>query len=125
MIRFSEFFASIQHAIRGVVVVFRHEQSFRIQVGAGVCAIALGIVFHVPRSQLLIMFVMIAAVLSLEMVNSVFERIIDNFKPRIHPIVRDVKDAMAGAVLIVSIISALVGVVIFWPYVAALVVTGT
>ena len=80
--------------------------------------------FRIPRSHLLILFVMIAAVLSLEIINSIFERIIDGFKPRIHPIVRDVKDAMAGAVLIVSLISILVGVVIFWPYVAELVRAG-
>ncbi len=116
MIRPRQFFQSIRHAVRGVAVVFRHEQSFRLQVVAGVAAVALGLYVRIPSSHLLIMLVMIAAVLSLEIVNSIFERIIDGFKPRIHPIVRDVKDAMAGAVLIASLFSALIGLVIFWPY---------
>lgn len=121
MIRFRQFFQSIRHALRGVAVVFRHEQSFRIQTFAGIAAIALGLWLHIPGSHLLIMLVMIAAVLSLEIVNSIFERIIDGFKPRIHPIVRDVKDAMAGAVLIASFFSALIGIVIFWPYLQKLI----
>lgn len=121
MIRIKQFVESFRHAVRGVAVVFRHEQSFRLQTLAAVLATGLGLYLRVPRSHMLIMLVMIAAVLSLEIVNSIFERIIDSFKPRIHPIVRDVKDAMAGAVLIVSLISALVGIVIFWPYAVALV----
>lgn len=116
MIRIRQFFQSVRHAARGVAVVFRHEQSFRLQVLAGACAVALGLYLRIPNSHLLILFVMVAAVLSLEIVNSIFERIIDAFRPRIHPVVRDVKDAMAGAVLIVSASSVLVGVVIFWPY---------
>jgi len=124
MISPHQFFQSVRHAVRGVSVVFRHEQSFRLQTLAALCAVVVGMYFRIPRSHLLILFVMIAAVLSLEIINSIFERIIDGFKPRIHPIVRDVKDAMAGAVLIVSLISILVGVVIFWPYVAELVRAG-
>lgn len=120
MIRLRQFLQSFRHAVRGVAVVFRHEQSFRLQVVAGVGAIALGLYFRISSSHLLIMLAMIAAVLSLEIVNSIFERIIDGFKPRIHPIVRDVKDAMAGAVLIASLFSALIGIVIFWPYIQKL-----
>lgn len=124
MIRVGIFFQSVRHAVRGVAVVFRHEQSFRLQVVAAACAVALGVVARVPSTHFLILLVMVAAVLSLEIVNSIFERIIDGFKPRVHPIVRDVKDAMAGAVLIVSAVSFLVGVVIFWPFVLKLVGAG-
>jgi len=54
-------------------------------------------------------------------VNSIFERISDAFKPRLHPIVKEVKDMMAGAVLLASIFSVIVGVLIFYPYVQLLV----
>lgn len=120
MIYLRAFFQSTRHALRGVALVFRHEQSFRLQILAGVVVIALAWYFRVPSTHVLILLVMIAAVLSLEIVNSIFERILDGFKPRIHPIVRDVKDIMAGSVLIVSLVSVLVGCVVFWPYVQKL-----
>jgi diacylglycerol kinase len=120
MIRLRQFFYSVRHALRGVAVVFRDEQSFRLQTAAAVAAVSLGLYLRVPSTHLLILLAMVAAVLTLEIVNSIFERLADAFKPRLHPMVRDVKDAMAGSVLIVSVVSALVGIVIFWPYLAKL-----
>jgi diacylglycerol kinase len=120
MIKLRQFLDSLRHALRGVAVVFRHEQSFRLQVFAAFIAIILSFYFSISNYQLLLILVMIAAVLTLEIINSIFERIIDSFKPRIHPIVRDIKDIMAGAVLIVSVVAALVGITIFWPYVQKL-----
>lgn len=102
--------------MRGVSVVFRAEQSFRIQVVGAVCAIVAGIVFQISTYQFLIILLLIGAVLTLEIVNTIFERLVDSFQPRIHPVVRDIKDIMAGAVLIASAVSLLVGVTVFWPY---------
>jgi diacylglycerol kinase len=124
MIHPRDFVQSMRNAARGVAVTFRHEQSFRLQVLAALVAIGAGLYFKIPSSHFLILLMMVAAVLSLEIVNSVFERIIDGFKPRIHPMVRDAKDLMAGAVLIVSVVSVLVGLVIFLPHLEQLVAAG-
>lgn len=116
MIRIGQFFQSFRHALRGIAVVFRDEQSFRIQVLAGAVALGLARYFRINNFQLLVILALIAFVLILEIINSIFERFIDSFKPRIHPVVRDIKDIMAGAVLIASAVSAVVGAVIFWPH---------
>lgn len=120
MIRLSQLFSSFRHALRGIAVVYRDEQSFRIQVFLSLVVLAFSFYFPISNFQFLTVLILIAAVLVLEIVNSIFERIIDSFKPRIHPIVRDIKDVMAGAVLIVSLVSAAAGVTIFWPYVQKL-----
>ena len=104
--------------MRGVSVVFNAEQSFRIQVVGAICAIVAATVFQISTYQFLIVLLLIGAVLTLEIINTIFERLVDSFQPRIHPVVRDIKDIMAGAVLIASVVSLLVGIVIFWPYVA-------
>jgi len=56
----------------------------------------------------------------LELLNSAVERLVDLFKPRIHEYAEEVKDIMAGAVLMGSIGAAVVGVIVFWPHLAAL-----
>lgn len=115
------FWKSVIHALRGVSVVFRSEQSFRLQVYLGVFVLVFAGLFQVNTFEWIMLVLLIGSVLILELINSILERIVDSFKPRIHPIVRDIKDMMAGAVLIASLISAAVGVVIFYPHLLLLV----
>ena len=56
-------------------------------------------------------------VLIFELTNTVLERVVDILKPRIHPYARLIKDLMAAVVLISSIVSVIVGVIIFYPYI--------
>jgi len=104
-----------------VWIVFNSEQSFRLQLFAAIVVGMLGMWFQIRRSEWIVLLLLIGSILSLELINSVFERMIDAFKPRIHPIVRDIKDIMAATVLIVSCIAVIIGLIIFVPYVRALV----
>jgi undecaprenol kinase len=120
MIRPKQFFASFQHACRGIKVVFLEEQSFRVQVFAGLVVIIFASLFQFSRFEWVLVLLLIGSVLVLEVINSLFERIVDAFKPRVHPMVKDMKDMMAAAVLIVSCIAAAVGCFLFWPHVSQL-----
>ncbi len=115
---------SFSHALRGVRVVFTHEQNFRIQVVAAAAVVFFATWFGVKRNEWIVLLLLIAAVLGLELMNAVIERLADAFKPRIHPIIKEVKDMMAATVLIVSFIAAIIGVIIFYPYLAPLVGLG-
>ncbi|TAL49753.1 diacylglycerol kinase family protein [Patescibacteria group bacterium] len=116
MISFGRFFKSFQHALRGVIVVFSAEQSFRIQVYVALFVVVAGFFFQIKTYEWILLILLIGSVLTLEIINSIFERIVDSFKPRIHPMVKDIKDSMAGAVLLVSVIAAIVGITIFYPH---------
>ena len=117
MINPSRLRRSFRYAFRGVMIVFKSEQSFRLQLLVAFLVVLCGVLFQIRRFEWIVLFLLIGSVLSLELINSVFERIMDAFKPRIHPIVRDIKDIMAATVLIVSCIALLVGLIIFIPYV--------
>lgn len=119
MIHVSRLIKSFVHAFHGLMVVFAHEHSFRIQLLVGACVIALGSWFHIRRSEWIVLLLLIVSVLCLELINSVFERLVDAFKPRIHPLVRDVKDIMAATVLLMSAFALVIGLVIFVPYFSA------
>lgn len=112
---------SFSHALRGVRTVFRTEQSFRIQIIMAILVLILAFWLGVTSFEYIVLLLLIGSILSLELINSVFERIVDAFKPRIHPIVKDIKDIMAATVFITSIIALFVGVTIFYPYISALV----
>ncbi|MBI4713882.1 diacylglycerol kinase family protein [Candidatus Uhrbacteria bacterium] len=112
----SRLIKSFSHALRGVRVVFKSEQNFRMQTLAAVAIIVLAIWFEVNAFEWIVLLLLIGLILTLELINSVFERIVDTFKPRIHPIVHDIKDIMAATVLLMSLIAVVIGVVIFAPH---------
>ncbi len=108
---------SFQYALRGIFHVLSQELSFRVQVFAALVVIAFMLVFPLASWERVILSLLIAGVLILEIMNTIVERIVDTFKPRIHPVVGEIKDMMAAAVLIVSLVAAIIGILIFWPYV--------
>jgi diacylglycerol kinase (ATP) len=56
-------------------------------------------------------------VLAAEGFNTAIERLVDLVSPDYHPIAGDVKDVAAGAVLICAIAAAIVGMIVFIPYI--------
>ena len=80
-----------------------------------------GIFFRLSRSEWCWIVLAIAIVWTAEAVNTAFEFLADVASPTFHPLVREAKDVSAGAVLITALGSAIVGIAIFWPHIAALV----
>lgn len=107
---------SFRYAINGLGHVFATELSFRLQLLAGTVVVLLMMIFPLALWQRVILLLLIVSVLVLEVINTIFERLVDAFKPRMHPVVAEIKDMMAGSVLLASIVSAIVGILIFWPY---------
>lgn len=113
MIRFGQFARSIKYAMRGLVVVFKEEQSFRIQVFVAFVVFCLAVYFQVKIWEAIILVMMVCAVLVLEILNSILERIVDALKPRIHPYIKIIKDMMASAVFLASSAAFVIGILIF------------
>lgn len=115
------FWKSVKHALRGLREIAKREQSFRIQLVVATFVVILLIMIPLATWERVLLIVMVAAVLVLEIINSIFERISDALKPRLHPMVRDVKDMMAGAVLVTAVTSIVVAILIFWSYLSEII----
>lgn len=107
---------SFIHAFRGIGLVFREELSFRIQTGIGVAALLLAWYLGVRPWEFIVLLLVAVLVLVLELANSVVERMVDLFRPRLHHAVGDIKDLMAATVLFASLGAACIGLVILVPY---------
>jgi len=116
MIDVKQFYKSFCHALRGLWTVLGTEQSFRLQVSVALVVVIGAWELRVSAWAWVVLLLLIGAVLALELLNSVFERIVDTFRPRLHPAIKDMKDIMAGIVLLVSFLAAIIGGIIFWPY---------
>jgi len=107
---------SFRFAFRGFKQLVQSEQNFRVHLIASVVVIVLGIYFHIKIWQWCLVALMIGFVLILEILNTVFERMMDMLRPRLHVYVGDIKDMMSAVVLVASIASAVIGLLIFVPY---------
>ncbi|MFA6511596.1 MAG: diacylglycerol kinase family protein [Patescibacteria group bacterium] len=113
-----QIFNSFRYAFRGVKEVYRTELNFRLQITASLLVLLFVLLFQVRPKDAAILFLMMALVLILELVNTALERFVDLVKPRVHIYARSVKDIMAAAVLIASLFSLAIGLLIMWPYVS-------
>ncbi len=100
----------------GLARIFREEQSFRVQAVVAIMVICAMLVFDMKGLERAVLTLAIAMVLVLELMNSIFERVVDLLKPRVHLHVKEIKDVMAGTVLVAAIAAVLVGIMIMWPY---------
>jgi len=117
MISFTTFGRSFRHAIRGLGDIARAEQSFRLQLIVALLILVLTFFVDLDQWEKILLILLVAAVLVLEIVNTILERIADAVEPRVSPMVREIKDMMAGAVLITALTSALVGFMILGPHI--------
>ncbi|WP_173916106.1 diacylglycerol kinase family protein [Halobacillus sp. Marseille-Q1614] len=103
------------HAFNGLKEVYRKEGNFKIHILAAVLAVLLGVVLKVSLIEWTVLTVIIVLVFALEMVNTSIERIMDYLAPERHPLVGEIKDIAAGAVLIAALGSVIIGCLIFIP----------
>jgi undecaprenol kinase len=110
------FLTSVRAAWAGLIHAFRSEKNMKIH---GVCAILVILFaawFHVSRSDWVILLLLIFLVFAFELMNTAVERTVDLCTQYDHPLARQAKDVAAGAVLVVAVASAIIGVIIFSRY---------
>lgn len=111
----AKFIRALKNALRGIKEAFI-EQSFRILFGVALIVIFCLFYFPFHAIERSILILVVALVLSLELINSQIERILDILRPDYSEEVRKMKDISAGAVLIASIGALIVGTIIALPY---------
>jgi len=116
MIRVKRLLKSFTYAFRGLFKTLREEQNLQIQSIAGLVVIILGWYFRIEVEEWLILILVIGLVILMEIINSAIERITDVLKPRLDSYVKEIKDIMAAAVMLASVIAIIVGLIIFLPY---------
>lgn len=108
---------SFKFAWRGVTYAFNKEQNFRIQLLAAAVVLFLIGFLKIPAVEASILILVISLVLTLELLNTIFERFADILSPRVHKYVEIIKDLMAATVLISSVAAVIIGALILWPYI--------
>ncbi len=106
---------SFGYAGRGIRTVFDSEMNMKIHLVVTLLVIICGFFFKISLTEWLFCLLCFGLVLTAEMMNTAIENFVDLVSPQQHPLAGRAKDIAAGAVLISSIISAIIGLLIFIP----------
>ena len=107
---------SFGYAFKGIASLIKKEHNAWIHCTAIVLVTVCGFYFGITPTEWCIVVICFGVVLAAEGFNTAIERLVDLVSPGFHPIAGDVKDVAAGAVLICAIAAAIVGSIIFLPY---------
>lgn len=113
MIRIKRLIKSFTYAWRGLVKVVREEQNFKIELFFAILAIVLALWTGFNYIELTILIIVIGLVLLMEIINSAVELITDVLKPKLDHYVKTIKDMVATAVMISSLVAIAVGLLLF------------
>lgn len=108
---------SFKFAFDGLKHMIKYENNFRFQVLATLIINLIAFVLKFKTQDWCIILLCCAGVLSLEIINTAIEKTVDLVSPEQNPKAGLIKDIAAGAVLLFSIFSTIVGLMICWGYV--------
>lgn len=112
----NSFSKSLFAAFKGLILA-GNERNIRIHFIAAMLVTIAGFVLEISLTKWMIILILFALVISIELINSALERLANMVEPNENFHIRDLKDIAAGAVLLTSIVSVIIGIIIFAPYI--------
>ena len=107
---------SFSDAGRGIRLVLASQHNAKIHFTATILVVGAGILFEVTSLEWVILVFAMGLVWSAEAFNTALEFLADAVSPEPHPLIGQAKDIAAGAVLAAALAAAIVGILVFQPY---------
>lgn len=106
---------SFKYAFSGIKLCINDEQNMLIHFTMATLVIICGFIFKISKMEWIICLMLIGIVMMMELLNTAIENVCDAVTDKENKYIKIAKDTAAGAVLVISIISAIIGLMIFIP----------
>lgn len=106
---------SFKYAFEGIWSAIKKERNLKIHIVIMFLVIVFGIIFNISKIEWFVCILLFGGVIAFEIVNTAIETTIDLITMEKNPKAKLAKDASAGAVLVMAIISVIIGLMIFMP----------
>ena len=106
---------SFKAAFEGIYSTYKKEQNIKIHTFISILVVVFGFFLKINYIEWLVCLVLIGFVLMAEFFNTAIEYVVDLASPDIHPLAKAAKDTASAGVLMMAIIAAVIGLVIFVP----------
>jgi len=104
---------SFLFAIQGFRFALSTERNIKVMLVGGAVAIVLGLIVGLDPISWAIVLLCCGMVISLELVNTAIETVVDLVSPEYHPLAGKAKDVAAAAVYWLCVLVAIVGVILY------------
>lgn len=111
---------SFYYAFQGLKTSVRQEPNMRVHIIAATLALILGVTLGLTVYEWLLLTFTIFYVITLELLNTVLEAIVNLVSPEIQPMAKVAKDVSAACVLLAAGMSVIVALALFAPKIFAL-----
>ena len=106
---------SFYHAFEGIKSAFLSERNMKIHTFFMIAVVVVGFYFHISTSEWIICLILFGVVIAAEIMNTAIETTVDIAMPKKNPKAKLAKDLSAGAVLVLAVVAAIIGLIIFLP----------
>lgn len=106
---------SFKYAFNGLIDAYRTEQSVWIYIPVSLLVILAGFLLKISTFEWLIIILILGIILSLELINTALEAVVDLATEKYHPLAKKAKDTVSAAVLVFAVASVIIGLIIFIP----------
>ncbi|MDO4200144.1 MAG: diacylglycerol kinase family protein [Clostridia bacterium] len=104
---------SFKFAVKGILYTIKNEKNMRIHTVISFYVLLFSCFFHLSFVKYAVLFLTLGSVLTLEMINTSLEAIIDICSKEYNSVAKIAKDIAAGAVMISSVFAVLIGIMLF------------
>lgn len=105
---------SFRFAYDGIKYALATQANMKFHFFASIVVLMSALFFHLPKVEILFLFLAIALVIVTELINTAVEKTVDLAMPDRHPLAKIAKDAAAAAVLVAAAFAVVVGAIIFY-----------
>lgn len=107
-------------ALAGLKEALKTQRNLRFHFLAALLVVLAALFFSITLVEWIVLFFAIMTVITAELMNTAVEYVVDIVCPEMNEMARKAKDIGAAAVLITAIFSAIIGFLIFTPYILSL-----
>ncbi len=107
---------SFKYAFAGLVAALKEEPNLKFHFLAGLIVLVISFLLKISKDDWMIIIFLIGFVIAVELTNTAIEAVVDHVIQSEHSGAKLAKDISAGAVLVAALTAAIVGILIFFPY---------
>ncbi len=110
-----KFLNSFKYAFQGILTSFKSERNMKVHFLIMFLVIILGLLYKISKVEWMICIILFSIVIAGELINTAIEITVDIAMPEKNEKAKKAKDVSAGAVLVLAIGAAIIGLIIFIP----------
>ena len=110
-----KFLNSFKYAFQGILTSFKSERNMKVHFLIMFLVIILGLLYKISKVEWMICIILFSIVIAGELINTAIEITVDIAMTEKNEKAKKAKDVSAGAVLVLAIGAAIIGLIIFIP----------